>query len=118
MAKKSKYCQEYEDFIVEHYGLGFGLTRISKALGIPEQTVIYWKNKKPGLHSRMVAARMAEATRRLKGTGNEWWLERKVEEFRKPREEIDVSGELTINSLLEIRKRINESIGFDDDQSD
>lgn len=113
MAKKSKYNQEYEDFIVEHYGLGFGLPRIAKALGIPVSTVTTWAEKKPVLRKRLAETRLAEAKRRLAATGNEWWLERKCQEFRKPREEVNLTGELTVNTLLEIRKRLGEVVGLD-----
>lgn len=113
MAPKSKYNQEIEDFIVEHYAIGFGLPRIAKAIGFPESTVTSWAERKPHLRRRLAETRLAEAKRRLAATGNEWWLERKCEEFRKPREEVSFTGELTVNSLLEVRKRLGEVAGLD-----
>ncbi len=112
-SRKTRYNQEIEDFIVEHYAIGFGLPRIAKALGFPLTTVTSWPQRKPKLRTRLAAARMAEATRRLASTGNEWWLERKCKEFRKPREEVNVTGEISVNHLLEIRKRMGEVPGLD-----
>lgn len=116
MGRPSIYCVEIEDFIAEKLSIGIPKVRIAQALGIPKQTLESWLERKKSLQTKFANLRIQEVENRIKKVHATFWLERiEKENFAPPQHNLNISGDITVQTLLvEAKQKIDSAPGLDD----